>query len=96
MDRPNYAEILLHQWFSASGNSATPGTFGGTRDTVMVTLGEEGRMLLASGGERTERLLNILQVHRAAPTTKNDPVQLSVTVRLKNLALEPRMWAKRI
>lgn len=73
-----------------------PGTFGGTEDTVMVTLGEEGRMLLASGGERTERLLNILQVHRAAPTTKNDPVQLSVMVRLKNPALEPRIWAKRI
>lgn len=65
VDCQNYTEILLHLWFSAWGNCAIQGTFGGTEDIVMVTLGEEGRMLLAPGRERTERVLNTLQCYSA-------------------------------
>jgi len=50
MDCQNYIESLLHRWSSARGNFAIRGAFGGTEDILMVTLGEEGRMLLASGG----------------------------------------------
>lgn len=67
VDCQNHTEILSHLWFSAPGNCAIQGTFGGTEDIVMVTLEEEGRMLLAPGRERTERLLNTLHAQHSPP-----------------------------
>lgn len=71
VDCQNYTEILLHLWFSAGGNCAIQGTFGGTEDILMVTLGEEGRMPLAPGRWRTERLLNTLQCYSAQHSPPN-------------------------
>ena len=72
------------QWILVGGDSLLPP---GTFDNVWSQSLREA-LLLASSRERFRAAASSPTVHRAAPTTKTYPVQMSIVLRLQNSGLK--------
>ena len=67
--------VIQDQWFLFSrGHLVALLPLGGTGDILVVTLGKEGKTLLASSGRRPRMLLSALQRTGQPLTMKNEPM----------------------